>query len=551
MTNQRKRSLVILVALVVAIGWGLAILNPLREAHPQTFSACGLSDAAFCDAFNAPAGTGTRSGDLAPVWGVSRSAPAVPQQQGNVLWTRTATNQCGIGSGFPTADVRICNGQLVESLNDGGTQPTLAMYPKQPFDFAGRTGKVTFDVSADPGSGHSAWPGFVITDQPVPTPGFHQSGMSPDARNSFGFNLLAVCDAGGGNGSGISVGDAFLTSNGSYQGLNPINTGCIAKGSPSSLNHFEIDLNASGATVYGTAPGGGPLVQLSSIAASMPLSRGLIWIEDQHYNAAKDGNPADHAFVWDNVGFDGPVLPRDLTFDVLDNGWTYNAQGTQEILGWRQQTGTGKSITAEQTNGPLPVTPAITQANIGSASAGLVTFNYFTEGVSLNITYALNGNPSHTCTGSIDPSQGNAMRTIACPVPLSDFIAGTNMVSMDTGNYDTSIANIDLILVGAGGTVPCNCGEGTPVPTPTASPTATQPPTQTPSPTATATVMSTPVSTPTVTPTASATPTITATPSTTPTATATPVLCEAVFRVNGQYPEFKMVNASFCTGVHP
>lgn len=46
-------------------------------------------------------------------------------------------------------DVRICDGQMFETVNDGGGVANLDAYPKQPFDFTDRTGKVTFDLSAD------------------------------------------------------------------------------------------------------------------------------------------------------------------------------------------------------------------------------------------------------------------------------------------------------------------------------------------------------------------------------------------------------------------
>ena len=56
----------------------------------------------------------------------------------------------------PPNDVVICNGQLREASNDNpsggfeaGGVTMLAMYPKQPFDFAGRTGTVSFDISND------------------------------------------------------------------------------------------------------------------------------------------------------------------------------------------------------------------------------------------------------------------------------------------------------------------------------------------------------------------------------------------------------------------
>ncbi|MEQ1384020.1 hypothetical protein ABLW58_25550, partial [Salmonella enterica] len=77
-------------------------------------------------------------------------------------------------------DVIICNGQLREASNDNnsgafeaGTVTVLAMYPKQPFDFAGRTGTVSFDVSNDTAGTHAAWPEFWLTDLPIPAPFNH------------------------------------------------------------------------------------------------------------------------------------------------------------------------------------------------------------------------------------------------------------------------------------------------------------------------------------------------------------------------------------------
>ena len=66
---------------------------------------------------------------------------------------------------------------VVETTNDGsgngstgGTLSILAMYPRQPFDIAGRTGTVKFDATNDTEGRHGAWPTFVYTDQPVPAP---------------------------------------------------------------------------------------------------------------------------------------------------------------------------------------------------------------------------------------------------------------------------------------------------------------------------------------------------------------------------------------------
>ena len=67
----------------------------------------------------------------------------------------TASRGCRAGGNvnYPR-NIQICNGQLVTTVNDGGSVTSLAMYPRQPFDFAGRTGTIVFDVSNDSGGSH-------------------------------------------------------------------------------------------------------------------------------------------------------------------------------------------------------------------------------------------------------------------------------------------------------------------------------------------------------------------------------------------------------------
>ena len=60
----------------------------------------------------------------------------------------------------PDSDVLICNSHLVEGLDDAQGVVSLAMYPKQPFDFAGRTGKVVLVVSDESQGSNAACPEF-------------------------------------------------------------------------------------------------------------------------------------------------------------------------------------------------------------------------------------------------------------------------------------------------------------------------------------------------------------------------------------------------------
>ena len=75
---------------------------------------------------------------------------------------------------------------------------TLAMYPKQPFDFAGRTGTVAFDVTNDTSGTHGTWPEFWLTDQPVPAPFTHGSPVCDFCsvpRNGLGIRFGAALES--------------------------------------------------------------------------------------------------------------------------------------------------------------------------------------------------------------------------------------------------------------------------------------------------------------------------------------------------------------------
>jgi len=106
----------------------------------------------FCETFDSKnPGIASRTGDLDPnVWGVSRTIGDVNFGQGhfNAAPSTTLQTCSGAATVRPPNDVMICNGQLREATNDNpsgvydaGGVTALAMYPKQPFDFAGRTGR--------------------------------------------------------------------------------------------------------------------------------------------------------------------------------------------------------------------------------------------------------------------------------------------------------------------------------------------------------------------------------------------------------------------------
>lgn len=466
-----SREFVRRLAIALMLQCLIAVANARADA-----ADCGLLNPAFCETFTAPDGNGNRSGDLnGTIWGVSRQLGAVNFGQGQYYDVASATmERCGSEVVvLPPEDVAICDGHAVDAVNDQHGVTSLAMYPKQPFDIAGRTGTVTFDVSDDSHGSHRAWPEFWYTDQPVPAPFTHFSSLQSVPRNGVGVRFAGYCPP---NVPGcgvrficpdvpadvpvITVDSAVVinnyVSNDSFTDVAPgtisvTPVDCVkASSGPGDLNRFQLGISQDQINVYGTDAGTTSPLKLIAVInnMSLTLTRGLIWIEDVHYNGDKDGpDQGTHTFTWDNVGFDGPVLPRDLAFDVLDNLAPLENYPGLFNLGW------GVFPTDTQ---PLTLTIAGVY-NVANAAGALLTFNYSTYNP-VTISYRVNNGdwrdqawPFGACYTQNDFVLCGE-KTIAVPVDLADVQAGTNTVEFRSSDA-AAIANVDLVLQGAGGVV--------------------------------------------------------------------------------------------------
>ena len=443
--------------------------------------------AAFCETFSAPAPVGNRSGQLnGTLWGVSRQTGFYNWGQG---WANavapTILNACGQSSQvYPDNDIAVCNGMAFESVNDDTSVTSLAMYPKQPFDIAGRTGTVTFDVSDDTTGAHTVWPELWYSDQPLPDPFTHFSSWQSVPVNGFGLRIESSCPANSGGGCGIrqycpeqpessaiiTVGSAVVVNNyvandSAFGGnVSVKDLDCVkASTGPGNNNHFEARFSQNEVDVYGTDAGTtSPLRHLAVITnMTLSLTRGLLWVEDVHYNADKEGamDQRIHTFSWTNIGFDGPILARDLAFDVADSlVMTNSAQ--------QPYTPPNAPIPGNLLNlgySWFPNNPPLTLTvsgvyNIGNACGAFLTLNAFTQDpVTLN--YQINSGawqsyvwPFPTCSAQ-GATSACAQVTMALPVSLSDIQAGTNTIQL-TASDAISFSNVDLILRGAAGVPP-------------------------------------------------------------------------------------------------
>jgi hypothetical protein len=391
-----------------------------------------LAQAAFCETFDGPSAnppSNGRAGQLnGVVWGTAESTGN--QTSGGLSSTPGA---CGGPAVYYPANIQVCNGQMVDTIDDGDTVTSLAAYPRQPFDFAGRTGKIVFDLSNDSQGGHAAWPELWVTDQPVPDPWTFNGTWFALPRNGFGIPFDG-CDTTCPDPNGIGVQDGTSVANYVASGLPAQEASDVIKSGPGQMNHYELDVSQNRIDVYGTNPfipgqTVPPLRHLATYNANLSFSRGVVWIEDEHYSACKFNTQCVHSFRWDNVGFDGPVLPRDLGFDIP------NPPGPDEEYQIAPNSSLALTI------------PAV--GGIDKAAAALFEFNFNSEYSRIPLQVAVNGHDiSIPWPFPYDPS---SMQTIALPVPLADLVAGDNQVMFSAGANAWRVSNIDLILLGAGG----------------------------------------------------------------------------------------------------
>lgn len=444
-----------------------------------------------------------RSGQLDGVlWGVSRMG-------GQFNWgtpggvPRANLDFCGTNKYVKAnEEIQICNGRMVEATNDNpelkwdaGGVTALTMYPKQPFDFAGRVGTVAFDVTNDSAGTHAAWPEFWLTDMPVPNPFAHfgslqslpqnglairfaatvspgQYGMCPNGNNldkwRWGVDSAAVMrdwkmeDIGAGHEGDGPGGPLNPDAQSAYQtGMIVTMLDCViapdyTQGANAAMNHIEIKIAQNRIDVYATDAGKtSPLKHIAKIEnANLTFTRGFIWIEDVHYNADKattedpGARPSqrDHTFAWDNIAFDGPILARDFSYDVLDSmvvadqPWLPNT----DYIGWQQ-------FPAPETLTILNSVPIPNQATINAATNTFLLFNFWQTEATTTFEYYINGT-RNTYPWPYPDKQTYTNRTIAVPIPKSQLKPGANTVAIRS-DKGLIYYNVSINLAGAAGIV--------------------------------------------------------------------------------------------------
>jgi hypothetical protein len=442
---------------------------------------CGMQlggPVSFCDTFDTKnPGIQSRTGDLDPnVWGVSRATGNTNFGPGYYNgWAPTDIQTCnGTKTVSPPNDIVICNGQLRQASNDNplnvfdaGGVTTLAMYPKQPFDFAGRTGTVSFDISNDTHGTHAAWPEFWLSNLPIPTPFNHFATWQALPEHGLGIRFAASAAPGTyglcPNGNNLdkrrwTVDSAVVIRNyvmDDTVGLGGVRTkmavkqlDCVVAPSDNSgvTNHVELRISQNQIDVYATDAGVTPTpTNLKRIAvvtdANLSLTRGLIWLEDVHYNADKGEAPSQkqHTWVWDNVAFDGPFTYRDFSYDALDVNQPNATAKTVDL---------GKPSLPNQTASwnvlNMPANP--------KAGTVRVLFNFYQQNNGNALNVIVNGH-AHSSPWPFPDNLTAMWRTYAVTIPITDLVPGTNVVQLGSDQAMIT-SNVNIVLVDVPGGVP-------------------------------------------------------------------------------------------------
>jgi hypothetical protein len=470
----------------------LAAVLLIAAAAPTAAAAqgCGLAAAAFCETFEAgpaPPNDRGRGNELSRSrFSVTRYHPSLSTGNGVTFWVWEAELGLMPGeapacrpdvSGFlpPTRDTLICEPSpslgsryllsAVASQNYG----VNAYRIRQPFDFAGRTGRIVFDVDL---ANHLllGYPSVVISDDPSPAPSWDVNGRGPNPRNGLIVVFL------GGNVEVHDVRDYAMT------------TLAGASTSPfeqqrGRLCRVELRLSQLGLEVLTTPPSPdgvtfAPQVLRRAVTFPQPLTFSRAYVSLLAHNHATWKYAIGYANLprpmrswnvsWDNIGFDGPLIQatREYEIPVAAVPSTQTTVTEHPPGVFTTVVHAGLSLGYVMPNGPdaLGVPLTFDGVSLEGATRARLILNGYYQGFDFDgirdgtgrLRYQLNSHPPHLrafTAGEVamldTPGQTGGYNH-AIDVPLSELVDGSNAVRFGTLNissgYPNAVTNIDLLI---------------------------------------------------------------------------------------------------------
>ncbi|HEX2660906.1 MAG TPA: hypothetical protein VHU40_21640 [Polyangia bacterium] len=307
-------------------------------AYVPSPGTCGFATPAFCEDFEAgPAATVGRSGELDPArWSVARGEPYNSAWFDDVFRVGPALiGECRADLSntrvLPDHDVLVCDPTplvptrhalaAVAEQNYG-----LASYRiRQPFDFAGRTGTIKLDMDLSNNS-LGGWPALILSQDPSVLPSFDWQERGSGPRNGVEIEFgTGWCNT-------PHTLEAIIYKFNDYLQTSSVPSfDCDiphATTAPGALNHVEIYVTQTHLEVWtsDTSPDGVTFPNLHLLWAgdvALPFSRGYVSLAVRNHATLKYWLGSAATVRFDNVGFDGPVVPAAREFSAPDSLTTF------------------------------------------------------------------------------------------------------------------------------------------------------------------------------------------------------------------------------------
>jgi hypothetical protein len=336
---------------------------------------------------------------------------------------------------------------------------------RQPFDFAGRTGKIVFDAEAYMVA-LLGWVSIEVSEDPAPGPSFALGPVntandegSVVPRNAVELQFENNC-GGGSDPTRVGLRSILTVANYVQTEVSPPQPTCV-KTKQGNLNHFEVTVSQGKIEVFGTSfSADGTTWEtptlLYSAAVNLPFTRGYVSITAHNHASLKySDNPKVDSWLarWDNVAFDGPVISNYREYEVADSlTAAKQPYGTEDVktIGY---------LVADSASAPHDTLHlrGVDPSGMSKARLALSTWYHSTE---TNAKYALkfrfNGGTWHDRPFNKDEaavltdSHCQGALTQMIDVPVADLIKGDNTLEfLSTNipqNYPPAVSNVDLIL---------------------------------------------------------------------------------------------------------
>jgi hypothetical protein len=463
-----------------------------NDSPPKIGEAgCGFERAAFCDTFGGASKVVGRGGELDSLfWSVGRGKVQLSNVRAIGIGMASIP-QCREGlpnQVWPNDDCLVC--QPTNDVLSGHFLAAVAAQNygqngyriRQPFDFAGRTGKIVFDGTVSPMDPLRGWISLAITDEPMLMPGYSIQGN--DEGSIIPKNAVAIHWVNA-PGDGVQVRNIHVFRDFVDTLYTPA-TSSVATYKVGKLNHYEVSISPESVEVT-ISPYSEDGVTFAAptarykIDTALPFTRGWVQLSVHNHATLKYTEPPNKVnasvALFDNVGFDGKVIanwreyeiPNSLVKFTEDDGDPYNVEHVGYDVGYLLQ---------DAAQGPKQ-TLKFQGVNVQNVESARLAFTINVDYLSTEFpreqhTFRarLNGGPwlDRTLTAAeaalLDPNRGpvtidpsgvavgdpgsQGRYALTLDVPVDQLVPGENAVEFVSSNVPTAyppvISNVDLVL---------------------------------------------------------------------------------------------------------